>query len=159
MCNYCETKEKRIGYCVKCGKEICDRCKCATNPYYHEKCLTTAEEPRRPPEKPRRSPEKPRRSPEMLFGYRSTAKMNRRLYKRSNSSIKGYRLSQESRVRSIKIVHNLGTESKVISGASGAFRLSTLTTNKTHFQMMATKKKKFSTPVKKTLKTADMRRG
>lgn len=38
MCNHCGTELKKQGYCVKCGKEICNDCASNNNPKVHAKC-------------------------------------------------------------------------------------------------------------------------
>lgn len=38
MCNYCGSNGRRYGFCVNCGKEICENCKSPISKFYHEKC-------------------------------------------------------------------------------------------------------------------------
>jgi hypothetical protein len=39
MCNYCGSNKKEDGYCVKCGKEICEDCASPTDRRIHRNCL------------------------------------------------------------------------------------------------------------------------
>lgn len=39
MCKHCGTTRENYGYCVKCGKEICEDCASPIDREVHSKCI------------------------------------------------------------------------------------------------------------------------